>query len=571
MYKRKKGNKKNKAKKHNIRNNLNNSFYVDKSSKTQKKFINTKSSEINYITNNNTIQDLNTSKEDIKFDNDLSSFEKQCMQTARNKWRNNEKEIIGQNFHELLEIKDELKIYKYSNVERKSTHNLIYQYHYDEFDYNDNKNAKIILFIGKTGDGKSTAINAFFNIIKGIKIEDKYRYILIKEPKKDKGQAESQTDGLHLYYVKDNNNKPIIIIDSQGFGDTRGIEYDVLIKQAFESAFTNIIDHINTICFIAKSTESRLDILIKYIFSCVTSLFSEDITQNLIFLCTHASKSTMREGPQFIESISTEENFKTIIDKMNTKYWYIVESISIFDDDISDRLCKYSFEQLNELYEEKVKNSKSKDIYRSSDIIKNRNKINTIIKEVISKSKTINPEKEKITEIEKTINEYNNKINDIDYKINSKKRDIDMVYVPNIDNEIYEIERRRDEIIYDLDNQYEQRQVRNTKYYGGNNTYCGSCKKNCHSPCDCVGAIFDRCEVFGFFTKICDYCGHHKDSHYVRSSYRYEDEYESVKINNYSKIQKERNYYQRRMDEAYEEYNRKKNEKDNLQNELNDL
>ena len=73
-----------------------------------------------------------------------------------------------------------------------------------------------------------------------IKIEDNYRYILIKEPKKPKGQAESQTDGLHLYYVKNKDNKPVIIIDSQGFGDTRGKEYDELI---FEKYFYINIDY----------------------------------------------------------------------------------------------------------------------------------------------------------------------------------------------------------------------------------------------------------------------------------------------------------------------------------------
>ena len=53
-------------------------------------------------------------------------------------------------------------------------------------------------------------------------------------------------------------------MDSQGFGDTRGKEYDELIKKAFEYAFTNIIKHVNSIFFIAKSTDCRLDILTKY-------------------------------------------------------------------------------------------------------------------------------------------------------------------------------------------------------------------------------------------------------------------------------------------------------------------
>ena len=108
-----------------------------------------------------------------------------------------------ENKYELLKNIGDIKIYKYSNIKRISPYKLIFQYFFDKFDSNNYKNAKILLFIGKTGDGKSTAINAIFNIIKGIKIEDKYRFILINEPVKEKGQSESQTDGLHLYYIKD--------------------------------------------------------------------------------------------------------------------------------------------------------------------------------------------------------------------------------------------------------------------------------------------------------------------------------------------------------------------------------
>ena len=60
----------------------------------------------------------------------------------------------------------------------------------------------IILFFGKTGVRKSTDINAFFNIVKGIKLKYNNRFILITEPKKAKGQAESQTDGVHYFYLK---------------------------------------------------------------------------------------------------------------------------------------------------------------------------------------------------------------------------------------------------------------------------------------------------------------------------------------------------------------------------------
>jgi hypothetical protein len=52
--------------------------------------------------------------------------------------------------------------------------------------------------------------------------------------------------------LEDSNDIPLIRIDSQGFEDTRGIEFDELIYKAFEFAFTNIIDHINIICLLQK-------------------------------------------------------------------------------------------------------------------------------------------------------------------------------------------------------------------------------------------------------------------------------------------------------------------------------
>ena len=54
---------------------------------------------------------------------------------------------------------------------------------------------------------------------------------------KKKGQAESQTDGVHLYYLKDYEKKPLIIIDSQGYGDTRGKAYDEMVDEAFRYVF----------------------------------------------------------------------------------------------------------------------------------------------------------------------------------------------------------------------------------------------------------------------------------------------------------------------------------------------
>ena len=102
--------------------------------------------------------------------------------------------------YEVLEKMENLTIYKYSSKERQSNQNLVYQYFYDEFNITDYDNAYVILFLGRVGDGKTTAINALFNIIKGIKLKDNYRFILIDRP--NKISELPKYDGVHLYYIK---------------------------------------------------------------------------------------------------------------------------------------------------------------------------------------------------------------------------------------------------------------------------------------------------------------------------------------------------------------------------------
>ena len=281
---------------------------------------------------------------------------------------------INKNY-EVIRKQEDIVIYKYSNIERESNYPLVYQYFYDTFEIDDYKNAYVMLFVGKTGDGKSTAINAFFNIIKGIKIEDKYRFILIKEKEKEKGQAVSQTDGVHLYYIKDYKNNPIIIIDTQGYGDTRGILFDKKIDEAFRYVFSNIINHINVVGMIVKATNNRIDVLTKYIFSCITKLFAGDISENVILLATHANRDCIKKEPIFAETIKTEVDF---LEKKDKKWWYAFDSTLMFESDI-DKLTTFSFSQLKDFYEEKLC---PKDIKQTFEIFHHRRELKKLIKKI---------------------------------------------------------------------------------------------------------------------------------------------------------------------------------------------
>mgnify|MGYP002624665155 CR=1 FL=1 len=427
--------------------------------------------------------------------------------------KNSKKESLNLTDYEPIIKREDLTIYKYSDIEKKSGHDQVYQYFYDKFDINDYSDAYVVLFCGKTGDGKTTAINAFFNIIKGIQLNDKYRFLLINETKKKKGQAESQTDGVHLYYLKDYNNKPIIIIDSQGYGDTRGKTYDEMINETFRYVFSNVIDHINTVCFISKSNTNRLDILTKYIFSSVTSLFSEDISENFIILATFASDDTLSEGPDFIESIKTDADFLNINKRMDKNWWYAFDSKCVLNNKVTD-LAKFSFKSLYDLYENKVTKLRPKCIKKCAEILETRNEYRVQVNQLTGIFQNLVVEEGNLRNKEKKINEVSRKIQDMELKIKDIMNNMKKLSPKEQENKLMELNNNLMKKINDLNNQFIIQQYKTLVYNGSNLcTVCSNCAKNCHENCDCNFNSLGRCIKFSFWTKECEICRCPKKSH----------------------------------------------------------
>ena len=434
-----------------------------------------------------------------------------------------------------------LSFYIYSEEKRvENISNQTYQYNYDHLSEYEKRDAKILLFVGKTGDGKSTAINAFFNLIKGVKLEDDYRLYLIHEDPKKKG--ESMTDGLHLYYLRDYEKKPIIIIDSQGFGDTRGIGKDKDLNKAFEYVFSNIIDHINAVCFIAKATEARMPVETKYIISCITSLFSEDVIQNMFILATHPNDFTFEDGPKFIESIEGDDNFSRIIKNMREQFWYTFDSLYILKkNDPHNEILKNSFEQITNFYEEGVKKSFNVNIKNSATVLQNRNqlivKLNVLqhkFQELNEKQKNLDAKKQSLNNIVNQIKSYNK---DIDH-INEMKKN-KTISQEEIDEAILKATKKSEQLKDNISKQtrieYYQNLVSTSKRY----TYCQTHKQNCHDPCDCWFTSFGRCKKYtiigclGIFRKenLCEECFCPKSSHGA-DNHRYEPAQREVPVDN---------------------------------------
>ena len=452
----------------------------------------------------------------------------------------NKKEIDFSKYEIIKKHNYGFTFYKYSNIQSiKHSGGYINQYFYDDIEEED-LHAYIVLFCGIIGDGKTTTINAFFNIIKGVKLEDNYRFILISERR---NQSKKQTEGIHLYYVRDYYNKPVILIDTEGIYDCSG--YRRLEEKLFEElnyTFSNLIDHINVICFVSKSSDYRPFFYAKYFFFKLSNLFSEDIIKNFIFLTSFATRDTIKKGPAFIESSKNYDDFLNIQDRINEKFWYAFDSNSIFDDEI-DKINKYSYSQLNEFYKEKVKNLKPKSIKNCSEQLKTRYELKVrvnIFKEIF---KNLLIEYINLKEKEKNINDIFNKINNLEDKIMifEKEKDSRNLTGKEKEEKIISFNNELDKLLNNLNNEYEEQIIKSYEKSEVLHTTCLDCKKNCHSPCNCYFKIFERCNIFSYGIlnyKQCEICGCNINMHQT-DYYYYNYNKNKIKNDNANKVIKE--------------------------------
>ncbi len=73
----------------------------------------------------------------------------------------------------------------------------------------------------------------------------------------------------------------LTIVDTPGFGDTRGISHDQKITAQIHSFFSarGGINCIDAVCFVVQASLARLTHTQKYIFDSILSIFGKDIAQ----------------------------------------------------------------------------------------------------------------------------------------------------------------------------------------------------------------------------------------------------------------------------------------------------
>ena len=208
---------------------------------------------------------------------------------------------------------------------------------------------KVIMVVGSTGSGKTTTVNAMINHVLGVQWKDNFRLKMIHELSSNQGagtignQANSQTQFLSCYTLPYMEGFKIpynlTIVDTPGFGDTRGIEHDKVITKQIRRFFNTKgsagIDHVDAICFMAQAGNPRLTPTQQYVFDRILAMFGKDIKENVLVLFTFADGQKPQALSAMLEAgiLERESNFF----KFNNSALFVANS-GENDEDNFDRM-----------------------------------------------------------------------------------------------------------------------------------------------------------------------------------------------------------------------------------------
>lgn len=194
---------------------------------------------------------------------------------------------------------------------------------------------RTILLVGATGSGKSTLINALVNFVMGVKFEDKVWFEIIVADK-DRPETDSQTSEVSVYEVFGFEGVTVpyslTIIDTPGYGDTRGIKYDDIVTKKLQDLFCSPegVDVIDAVGLVLKATENRLDERMAYIFNSVTSLFSKNMETNIVVMMTHSDGMKPKNAIQALNDAkikcARDKNKEPVFFQFNNRQKEMVET-----------------------------------------------------------------------------------------------------------------------------------------------------------------------------------------------------------------------------------------------------
>ncbi|XP_030291580.1 uncharacterized protein LOC115592678 [Sparus aurata] len=337
-----------------------------------------------------------------------------------------------------------------------------------------NQSIRTILLVGETGTGKSTLINTLVNYTMGVKWEDDVWFQIVEEEKRN--QSESQTSDVIVYQIFGFEGKTLpyslTIIDTPGYGDTRGIKQDDAVSERLLDWFRSDdgVHEIHAVGLVLKAAENRLDDRLMYIFDSVVSLFGKNMEQNIVALITHSSGLPPENALKALEAA----NIKCAKDEKNQPVHFLFDNMQQEDrtEDPEEEL-QHAFTKTTgglKKFTDFLKNTKAQQLKTTVKVLDSRIRLTACIQNLKERIQLTELKQREIQQTEEAL----------------KKHEEEM--------------KKDDKFTVEVDKPYKEKQAISggewmfgLLYDGA--TCCTVCEENCHHPGCTLAPSPEDCEV----------------------------------------------------------------------------
>ncbi|XP_038136484.1 uncharacterized protein LOC119780491 [Cyprinodon tularosa] len=353
---------------------------------------------------------------------------------------------------------------------------------------------KTILLVGETGAGKSTLIDVLLNYSMQVKFEDEVWFQITGQKE---SRSESQTSDVIVYQIYEGDALPfsLTVIDTPGFGNSRGIEHDVTIRKRLLDLFQSKdeIHELHAVGLVVKASENRLSDRLTYIYDSVMSLFGKDLEKKIVALITHSDGTSPENVIQVLEATNT----KCAKDEQKQPLHFLLDSKQTSARGTAERAAalKYSWDLSCKHTDRLIQfltRAKPQPLAMTNEVLNERIKLTASIQNLQDRIQLM---EQKQTEIRQT-------------KEALKGHEEEM--------------RRNMEFTIDVDEVYQGQYYFDGGMWGvffyNAAVSCLSCERTCHYPCTMAWSPH-TCDVMKY--SRCNVCNCNVSSH-VKQAWRYE-------------------------------------------------